>query len=180
MKKLVTYDELHRQLAYDPLTGLFYWKVSNSNRGRIGNIAGSLNTDGYIRIGINHRRYLAHRLAWFYVHGYYPENRIDHKDQIRHHNWIKNLREASQSCNIINTGNLKNNTSGIKGVGWHKQNSVWQVNIKVNQKRKNLGYYKNFDNAVCARLAGEQCLEWEKCNSNSSAYKYVQENIINV
>lgn len=38
--------------------------------------------------------------------------------------------------------------------------------------------FKNLKwNAVCARLAGEQCLDWEGCDSNSPAYKYVKENI---
>jgi len=32
--------------------------------------------------------------------------------------------------------------------------------------------------AVCARLAAEQCLDWERCDSNSPAYQYVQNNII--
>lgn len=39
--------------------------------------------------------------------------------------------------------------------------------------------YKNvdFDEAVCYRLAAEQCLNWSGCYDNSSACKYVKENI---
>ena len=44
----------------------------------------------------------------------------------------------------------------------------------VNQKIKNLGGYKNFDEAVCHRLAAEQCLVWDGCDNSSTAYQYVQ------
>lgn len=32
MKSDLTYEELHRQLFYDPLTGILIWKISNKNR----------------------------------------------------------------------------------------------------------------------------------------------------
>ena len=121
--------------------------------------------------------YKAHRLAWFYVHGYMPENDIDHEDRITNHNWIKNLREVSKVCNARNIGNIKSNTSGVKGVKWDKFNTKWEVCIMINQINKYLGRYKSFDNAVCARLAGEQCVNWEGCDSHSPAYQYVRENI---
>ena len=41
-------------------------------------------------------------------------------------------------------------------------------------KLKNLGYYQSFNEAVCARLAGEQCLEYNIYDSNSTAFQYVQ------
>ena len=82
---------------------------------------------------------------------------------------------ASQSCNLRNTGNFAHNTSGVKGVSWSKLTNKWEACIKINRKKKHLGMYKNFDDAVCARLAGEQCLDWEGCDSNSPAYLYVKE-----
>lgn len=110
-------------------------------------------------------------------YGYWPENDIDHKDKIKHHNCIRNLRETSRQCNMRNMGNRKDNTSGVKGIHWDKLNKKWKTQISINRKRKTLGYYKDFDNAVCARLAGEQCVGWEGCDSNSPAYQYVKENI---
>lgn len=170
----LTQEELKRQLDYDHFTGLFVWKVSNTNTIQIGDIAGTMCHD-YINIGINGIVYGAHRLAWLYVYGYLPENDIDHKDRIKHHNWILNLREISRSCNIKNTGNWKTNTSGIKGVYLHKQSNKWIAQIKINYKKKYLGIYKDFDDAVCARLAAEQCFGWSDCDSCSPAYKYVKE-----
>jgi len=172
----LTYEELHKQLMYNPWTGYFYWKI-NKRRIKKENRAGWINSDGYIQIAIHKETYYAHVLAWFYVEGYFPENDIDHKDRIKYNNWISNLRVASRQCNVRNQGNIKSNTSGVKGVSWYKQRDCWMSYIYINGKMRNLGYYKNFNNAVCARLAGEQCVEWEGCDSCSPAFKYVKENI---
>ena len=86
MNRLLTHKELHKQLMYNPWDGLFYWKISNSNRVHIGDIAGTTNADGYISIRIKNKPYKAHILAWLYVYGYMPENQIDHEDQIKCHN----------------------------------------------------------------------------------------------
>lgn len=176
MRKL-SQKELKRQLKYNPKTGIFTWLISNSNCIKIGDDAGTMHSTGYIHIRIARKDYKAHRLAWLYVYGYFPENDLDHKDRIKHHNWIKNLREASKQCNNRNQGTPKNNTSGVKGVSWYKSTNKWRGQIVVNKKNKNLGCYDDFDDAVCARLSAEQCLNWNECDSSSPAYKYVKENI---
>lgn len=61
---MLTHEELHKQLMYNPWTGYLYWKVSNSNRVKINGIAGTKTNDNYISIGINCEIYRAHRLAW--------------------------------------------------------------------------------------------------------------------
>lgn len=178
----LTYKELIRQLDYNPLTGIFKWKISHlMSRTAIGDIAGYKNPLGYITIGINQKIYKAHSLAWFYYYKKWPNHDIDHKDKIKHHNWILNLRKTNNSLNQINRGNPKNNTSGIKGIYKNKRRGIWDSRwkscIKVNSKSIGLGVYKDFDEAVCVRLAAEQCLEWDKQNKNSPAYQYVKENI---
>jgi len=172
-KKKLTQKRLKEALHYDSDTGVFVWIVALARRIKTGDVAGFPDC-GYIKIGIDGEEYKAHRLAWLYVYGYFPENEIDHKDRIRCHNWIKNLREVSHKCNIRNTGNHKDNKSGVKGVCWAKHAKKWLATIGVDNKLKHLGIYKNFDNAVCARLAAEQCLDWSGCDSSSPAFKYVQ------
>jgi hypothetical protein len=171
--KKLTQAKLKELFHYDPETGIFRWKI-NTEKYQIGEIAGYIGSHGYLVIGFNKKQYLNHRLAWLYVHGYFPENDLDHTDKNPLNNKINNLREVSRSCNMRNTGNKKNNTSGIKGVSWDKRGKQWEVKIWINKKGKYLGYYKNFDDAVCARLAGEQCLNWEGCDTCSPAYQYVQ------
>jgi len=163
---------------FNPWTGDFYWKIKPCSNIQTLSIAGCKTGKGYIRIRINKKDYAAHRLAWFYIHGYWPENDIDHEDRIKYHNWIKNLREISQQCNSRNCGNPITNTSRVKGVYWDKYRKKWHSRIMINNKNKSLGRYMYFDNAVCARLAGEQCIGWEGCDSCSPAYLYVQDNII--
>ena len=103
-----------------------------------------------------------------------PQKDIDHKDQIKHNNRRNNIRESSNQRNSRNIGNKKSNTSGVKGVVWHKQRRKWGAVIKVNYKECSGGLYKIFDNAVCARLALEQSCNWSDCEPESPAFKYVQ------
>jgi hypothetical protein len=177
MKKL-TQERLKELFFYDPLVGDFVRRINIGHRVKKGDIAGS-NYSGYLMTMIDGKRYLNHILAWLYVYGYFPENDIDHKDQIKHHNWISNLRETSKQCNMRNCKTRTDNTSGIKGICWDKRTKRWFVSMTINTKHKYLGRYKNFENAVCARLAGEQCLNWSNCDSSSPAYQYVQNNILN-
>ena len=171
-------ENIKKALDYNPLTGVFIWKVSNKSAVKAGDMAGCLDSDGYSIIRVFGKNQKAHRLAWLYINGYLPENCIDHIDKIRNHNSIDNLREASNQCNQRNRGNPKNNTSGIKGVGWDKKINKYKASIRINNKEIYLGYYNSYCNAVCARLAAEQCVGWNGCDSNSPAFNYVQEEII--
>jgi len=178
MNKKAYSEKLKTILSYNHETGIFIWKIPKPGGIKVGDIAGTLRTDGYIQIEADRKLYYAHRLAWFFKYGYSPENNIDHIDRIKHHNWISNLREVSNQCNARNCGNFINNTSGVKGVSWDKNRGKWFAHVAINNKPKNLGEYFSFSNAVCARLAAEQCLDWEGCDSNSPAYQYVQKNIL--
>ncbi len=172
--KKLTQEKLKELFFYDPLVGYFTRKCDRGNRWYKGDIAGYIG-DRYLRIQIEGKNYQAHRLAWLYVYGYFPESDIDHIDRNKTNNKIANLRGVSRSCNIRNTGNTVTNTSGVKGVSYYKSRNRWVVRIRNGKIEKHVGYYKNFDNAVCARLAAEQCLNWSNCDSSSPAYQYVQE-----
>lgn len=52
------------RLAYNAGTGQFTWLVTASSAAVAGSRAGCMDRNGYIRISIDGRRYLAHRLAW--------------------------------------------------------------------------------------------------------------------
>lgn len=152
--------------SYSKHTGVFTRRSTGRKCGTDNN--------GYLEIVINKNRYYCHRLAWLYVYGYFPENHIDHIDRDKGNNRIFNLREVSSGCNVINTGNFKNNTSGVKGVTFNNVCCKWIAQIKVNKCLKYIGSYSYFDDAVYARFAAEQCLEWNMCDSNSPAYKYIK------
>ena len=60
---------------------------------RVGDIAGCLVKTGYRQIKIGNTAYLAHRLAWFYVYGEWPEQ-LDHINRIKTDNRLDNIEEA--------------------------------------------------------------------------------------
>lgn len=149
----LTQVELKKLLSYDASTGLFTWKLRRQGV-RQGSLAGYKNNSGYVRISLHGRFYLAHRLAWLYVHGYVPKGEIDHINRIRDDNRIENLREASRTLNALNTGEYKNNSSGSKGVYFNKSANKWQAQIMVSGKRVYLGLYDDVRRAdIAFRIA---------------------------
>ncbi len=172
----LTQIELKNNLHYNPLTGIFKWKVATSNRVKVGGIAGSKHKSGYIQIRIKNKQYYAQRLAWLYMEGYFPENTIDYINRVKYDNRWKNLRHVSNQCSVRNRNIRSDNNSGIIGVSWVKKNKKWQSQICVNKKPMHLGFYKNIDDAVKVRWKNEVKYNWSNCNNTSSAYNYLKEN----
>ena len=151
----LTAEYLRSVLHYSPETGVFTWKVSTSNRVKVGDAAGSPDGHGYLRIMLQSRKYQAHRLAWLYVYGVWPKDQIDHVNRIRSDNRIANLRDVSHKQNNQNAGKHSCNTSGHPGVSWYKPSSKWVAQITHNYKHTHLGYFTDIEEAVSARKAGE-------------------------
>jgi len=139
---MITQSELKELLEYNPDTGLFTWIKSNGNRRlKAGDAAGTKMKVGYVRITIQGKNYLAHRLAYLYMTGNFPKNGIDHINHIKDDNRWSNLRDATNSQNNSNRVKQKNNTSGYKGVRWHKQHKKWRAEIKYMNKCIHIGCY---------------------------------------
>lgn len=66
---------------------------------------------------------------------------IDHKNRDPLDNRRSNLREATRSENCANRGINSNNTSGFKGVDFHKSSGKWRARICVNRKSIDLGLF---------------------------------------
>jgi len=171
----VTKEVLMENFDYDWDTGDLIWKETPRRKKRAGTVAGTITANGYKQVRFAGRDYLAHHLVFILHHGHPPKKDIDHKNHIRHDNRIRNLRDVSRSFNIRNSKMNSNNTSGMKGVTRIKSFNKWMAYIVLHGKFRNLGYYKDFDDAVCARLAAEQYEDWPNCASTSPAYVYVRE-----
>ena len=178
-QKKLTQNRLKELFNYDPATGLFTRLKTVGNIANIGDTAGTLDFYGYIVIKIDGKSYKRSRLAWLYVYGYFPEIYMDHINRNRTDDRLCNIRHASSQCNARNAKTKNNNTSGVTGVHFRKDTDEWVARININYRRLSLGKYKQFHNAVLARLTAEFCLNWSSCNSNSSAYQYaVKHNLI--
>jgi hypothetical protein len=137
--KGLTHARLCELLSYDPSTGVFHWLVSKKGV-QVGREAGSVQ-DGYVRINIDGDHFRAHHLAWFYVHGKWPSRQLDHRNQVKTDNRIRNLRLSSALLNRQNTGPHRDNRSGLKGVSFNARSRSWVAYIQLRGKRKNLGYF---------------------------------------
>jgi len=135
----LTTDRLREMLTYDPTSGIFVWRL-NRRRVRAGDIAGSVNHDGYVRIKVLGAQYFAHRLAWLYMTGEWPIDEIDHKDRKRDNNQWCNLRETDHIGNMQNR--VLENASGFPGVSLH-QYGGWQSRIRVQGVRKHIGTFES-------------------------------------
>jgi hypothetical protein len=153
-------DRLKQLLSYDPETGKFIWLVTTP-RAPKGAEAGVKMGMGYRLIGLDGVRYLAHRLAWFYVHGEWPVEMIDHINGIRDDNRIANLRNATARQNSINSKTSRHNTSGYRGVSFSSRKKKWHARITSEYQVHPLGYFDTKEAAYAAyceaakRLHGE-------------------------
>lgn len=151
----LTLDRLKKVLSYDRTTGVFYWRVSTSNRVKAGRMAGRDNGVGYLRLMLDRRLYYTHRLAWMYVHGTMPEVEIDHINGNRSDNRISNLRLAQHRENGQNQALRKTNTSGKHGVSWSKPHNKWAAYIMKDGRKRHLGLFDSLEDAGDAYLAGK-------------------------
>ena len=107
-----------------------------------------LSSNGYI---MNQNDKLLHRVLMGTREGYV----VDHINKDKFDNRKSNLRNCSQSLNILNSKISKDNTSGIKGVDFHKASGKWRARIKYNGENKYLGIYENKEEAIKVRKEAE-------------------------
>ncbi len=141
--------ELKEAVAYDSETGLFHWLIT-TGRVKAGSIAGSKNHDGYVRINVLGKNYAAHRLAWYFITGEFPESDLDHINRVRDDNRQCNLRLATKVLNAVNRSKLKNNKSGVTGVV--HRGDRYMAQIKIAGKCIFLGVHDTIDAARDAYL----------------------------
>jgi hypothetical protein len=98
---MLTQARLKELLHYNPDTGIFTWASAPNLSIVIGTEAGT-GHEGYIRIKLDGKSYLAHRLAFLYVDGYMPERQVDHKFGNTEDNRYRELRPVTQMCNSQN------------------------------------------------------------------------------
>lgn len=79
-----------------------------------------------------------------------PGTGVDHKDGNGLNNTRENLRPATTSQNNANQLLRSNNTSGHKGVSWHKKDQRWRATITVSSQHRHLGNFHKIEDAIAA------------------------------
>jgi hypothetical protein len=148
MARTLTHDRLVELLSYDRISGVFTWngvpRPGPANCGR----AGTISNHGYRVIRVDGRKYRACRLAWFYVHGEWPSGDVDHRNRDRQDDRFDNLRAATEALNSANAGLRKDNTSGFKGVAFHRVTGKWRADCRVRGRSHWLGCFGTAEEAA--------------------------------
>jgi hypothetical protein len=141
--------EEYRQIeGYENYSVSNMGNVRNDTTGRI--LKGHPDKDGYLRLDLykeGKSKHKIHRLvAIAFLEN--PDNlgEVDHINQIKSDNWLENLRWCSHSNNCRNQ-RKRNGTSKYFGVHWCKRDKKWISSIKLNKKRKVIGYFDTEEDA---------------------------------
>ncbi|EBR8428419.1 HNH endonuclease [Salmonella enterica] len=178
----LTFAYLREAFSYDPDSGLFTWKerpkshfssvkaCNQSNSHFAGKIAGSKDPKhGYLRIKLCGKNHKAHRLAWLFMHGCWPEGEIDHVNGIRDDNRMENLRDVSHKLNMRNRATPITNRHGLPGVSYRNRKKPWFAQIMNNDGRNEyLGSFKTPEEASCAYLLRARELGYHEQHGNRS------------
>lgn len=181
----ITDEELIRtSIDYNPETGEFKWKLTRpsehfstpSSEKRWYTLFAGKAIDGltscgrtkYVVIRVNGRKFKAHRVAWYLVHGEWPQECVDHIDGDGINNKINNLRSVSKLENSRNSRLSKSNTSSVNGVHLRKDTEMYVVrgskpNGDGGFTRIYLGQYATLVEAESVREA------WEDSEGNFSS-----------
>ena len=132
---------------YEYKDGELFWKTTyKTSHVKIGDKAGSFDSKGYRQVRFEGKKVLMHRVIFLMHHGWLPDC-IDHIDGNPLNNKIENLRAATFNQNSHNAKLSKANSSGIKGVSWHKRHGKWNARLLINRKMMNLGLFDSIDEA---------------------------------
>lgn len=107
----------------------------------------------YIVANRNHTKIYLHRLI---LDGLTKDEIVDHINNNPCDNRRNNLRIATNSQNQMNRDKPVTNTSGVKGVYWHKRKQKWQANIQINGRLIYLGIFNSKNDAIKARKQAEE------------------------
>ena len=118
-------------------------KYSFNSRCKPGHQAGAYDVKSKRSIiQIDGKNYKCSRVVYYLATGIDPGiYEVDHIDQDSSNNSIQNLRLANRSQNAVNMKLKSSNTTGFKGVSWHKSRGLFRCTITLNGKSKQLAHH---------------------------------------
>lgn len=149
----VSIERLHEVFRLDQATGRVFWRIKKANHIQAGDEAGAADGRGYRDVRVDGNRFYMHRVVFAMANGRWPVGDVDHANRDKTDNRPANLREATRGQNMHNTGPLRCNKSGMKGVYWDKTTGKWRARIKVNNRPICLGRYDDLETAGYAYMS---------------------------
>lgn len=149
-RKLVelTQTRLHEIFVYNPDTGTFTRR--GPSRGVKSEApVGSRDGKGYIGVRVDGGRYLAHRLAFLWMTGAFPEKDVDHVNGKKDDNRWVNLRQATPSQNACNVFRRP----GLLPIGVERFGKKYRAKLTVNGRGRHLGMFISSEEASAAYLS---------------------------
>lgn len=116
----------------------------NQGKARAGAVAGNPHNQGYLRVTVDGKYWLAHRVVWAIVHGTLAQGEVDHKNGNRRDNRPENLRLASRADQLCNTARMTNNASGTKGLWYHAHRKRWRGRVTLGDTEREF-FHKDKD-----------------------------------
>lgn len=152
----LTAQRLRELVKYDPSTGVFTRLLRTRGRKSKSGAAGRTRGDGYVTLRIDGPEYLAHRLAFLFMNGSWPNGDVDHIDGDPSNNRFANLRIVERSVNMQNIRKAHKDTrSGLLGVYSNRPN-LWYSMIFAGGKQVYLGLFSSPESAHEAYLEAKR------------------------
>jgi hypothetical protein len=121
--------------------------IDDEDVDKVAHLKWCTNKNGYaLRTEPDRSTTLAHRI----IIGAKDGEIVDHIDGNRLNNKKSNLRIVNNAQNAFNMQKAKHNTSGYKGVSWHKGHKNWQACVYSNKTSQFLGSYITKEEAAVA------------------------------
>lgn len=159
---------LRECFSYDVQTGALTWRVRprehfkggagwhNFNNQFANRPAGATGVDKYIDVKVNGIGYPIARIIWAMQSGQSEFGHVDHIDGDPTNNRMSNLRLATFAENARNRTHKSNNSSGVRGVTWHKPSRKWWVRVTLEGKTHSFGVYKTIEEAAVVAYEAKQ------------------------
>jgi hypothetical protein len=145
-----------------------FGNVRNNKTGRI--LKPGINGNGYynamLYIDGKYFNKCIHKLvAESFIDNPYNKHCIDHINNNKLDNNVRNLRYVTNQENCMNRKMSSKNTSNYKGVSYHKLTNKWMAYIDINGKKQHLGLFEKIEDAINTRVKKAKEVYGEFMNS---------------
>lgn len=143
VKTVLTPEHVRELLDYDPETGFLTWRIERPRGVKVGSRAGSLDSEGYRIVTVDGWPRKSHQLIWLHVHGFKPEQPIDHINGEKDDNRLSNLRLCSTAENRRNSATMRVRKAKSKWKGVTIKDGKWTARICSDGRRYELGSFSD-------------------------------------